>query len=216
MELELEATEVRVLGCLVEKEMTTPDYYPLSLSALTSACNQKSSRHPVVSYDEKTAARALESLKAKQLAYSVSGGRVPKYGHNVLNVLNLIKREVAVLCVLMLRGPQTSGELRGRTERMYGFEGLDEVRETLANLEDMRLVCELPRSPGRKENRYAHLLSGEMEIQDEKPEAGLEPATLEVRAENKRMDMIEEEIASLRRELEDFKKRFLDFKAQFE
>jgi uncharacterized protein YceH (UPF0502 family) len=213
MEFTLDDKEARVLGCLVEKELTTPEYYPLSLNALLNACNQKSSRDPVVSYDEDTVAAAVESLKVRHLAYSVSGSRADKYGHNVLNALNLIRRELAALCVLLLRGPQTVGELRGRTGRMYGFEGLAEVRETLAGLVDRGLVGELAREPGRKERRYSHLLCGAPAPGDR--QAGPPPGSGPFEGADKTAAM-ELEIAQLRRDLEDLKSRFLDFKAQFE
>src|SRR5690349_7180085 len=160
MDLQLEAAEARVLGSLMEKEVTTPEYYPLSLNALVNACNQKSNRDPVVSYDEDTVEDALERLRAKGLAYRISGPdmRVAKFSERLAEVLNLGRRESAVLCVLMLRGPQTPGELRGRGERMYAFDDLEAVESCIARLVEWQpapLVSALPRRPGFKEVRYA-------------------------------------------------------------
>ncbi|WDT81786.1 MAG: YceH family protein [Candidatus Manganitrophus sp.] len=160
MDFVLTDAEVRVLGCLIEKEMATPDYYPLSLNALQNACNQTSNRDPVVSYDEKTVAEALEALKTKRLVTQDQLGRVPKYSELFLKSANLVQREAAVLCVLMLRGAQTVGEIRGRTGRLHSFASLEEAQKTLQTLEEWGYVALLPRQPGRKESRYAHLLSG--------------------------------------------------------
>ena len=222
MEALLNSVEIRVLGALIEKENTTPDYYPLTLNALTAACNQKSNRHPVVEFDEKTAARALEELRDKGLARMVSGAdqRVPKYYHLFTEKFGLAAAEVAALCVLMLRGPQTVGEIRGRTGRMHAFVDLDEVESTLQalmNREAGPLARQLPRQPGRKESRYAHLLAGEPEIpEEEEGEPHLESATLEVRAENERIALLEQETAALRQELEALREMFTRFKSQFE
>src|SRR5215510_3893141 len=219
VEQTLTPVEVRVLGSLIEKEITTPEYYPLSLNALTNACNQISNRDPVVSFDEKTVARALESLREKQLVWMVTGvGRVPKYEHRFTEQLKLAAQEVAVLCVLMLRGPQTVGEVRGRTGRLYEFRELEEVELTLQALKSAQppLVTKLPRQPGTKESRYAHLLSGEVEVEEREVAARLEPATLEVREENARIARLEEELVQVRGELRDLTREFLEFKKQFE
>ncbi|MCA1558360.1 MAG: YceH family protein, partial [Acidobacteria bacterium] len=157
----LDEVEVRVLGALVEKQITTPEYYPLTLNALALACNQKSNRHPVVNYDEETVSHAVETLRAKNLVYVFYGStsRVPKYKHMMGEIFELTAQELALMCVLMLRGPQTVGELRGRTDRLYDFNGLDEIEETLSSLtgkEPQSLVSKLPRQPGQKEVRYAH------------------------------------------------------------
>jgi len=161
----LNDVEVRVLGSLVEKDITTPDYYPLSLNALVNACNQKNNRDPVTSLDEGKVREALSSLQEKRLAGPASGAdsRVTKYEHRLQEVYNFDRREIAVLCVLLLRGPQTPGELRGRTDRMYHFEALDEVTSTLQRLADREpsLVKMLPRQPGTKESRYAQLFAGD-------------------------------------------------------
>lgn len=215
----LTQVEVRVLGSLIEKEITTPEYYPLTLNALVNACNQLSNRDPVVSFDERTVARALESLREKKLAWMVTGiGRVPKYEHNFSEALKLAEQELAVLCVLMLRGPQTVGEIRGRTGRLYEFKELEEVELTLQALmtADPPLAVKLPRQPGTKESRYAHLLAGEVQVEEREVAPRLEPATLEVRQENERIAKLEEELAHVRGELAELKQQFVDFKKQFE
>ncbi len=215
MALLLTDVQIRVLGSLMEKLMTTPEYYPLSLNALVNACNQKSNRDPVVDYDDVDVARALDGLKEKQLAYQNNASRVPKYGANFAQVNNLIRQEAAVMCMLMLRGPQTNGELRGRTERLYKFEGLDQVEKTIADLTELGFVKTLAKQPGRKEPRHAHLLAGEpqdLPAASPKPE----PATIKVAAENQRVAALESELADLRQEFDDLKKAFLDFKGQFE
>jgi uncharacterized protein YceH (UPF0502 family) len=219
VEQTLTPAEVRVLGSLIEKEITTPEYYPLSLNALASACNQISNRDPVVSFDEKTVARALESLREKQLIWMVTGvGRVPKYEHRFTEQLKLAAQEVAVLCVLMLRGPQTAGEIRGRTGRLYEFKQLEEVELTLQVMMSAEppLVTRLPRQPGTKESRYAHLLSGEVQVEEREVATRVEPATLEVRDENERIARLEQELTLVRGELTDLKREFLEFKRQFE
>ena len=161
----LDSEEVRVLGCLIEKEATTPEYYPLSLNALVNACNQKSNRHPVVNYDDEVALQAIDRLRDKKMAaVIVGGGRVNKYAQRFSELLNLGRREMALMCTLLLRGPQTPGELAGRSERMHAFEDLEEVERTLTRLaehEAGKLVMRLAKAPGQKEARYAHLLAGE-------------------------------------------------------
>lgn len=215
LDFELNDVDARVLGCLLEKEMATPEYYPLSLNGLVNACNQKSNREPVVSYDERTVVLALASLKDKRLVWRSDAARVPKYGQEVDKKFSLEVRELAVICLLLLRGPQTVGELRGRTERLYAFSELEEVGATLQGLEEMGLVRKLPRQPGRKESRYAHLLAGEPE-NVEPATAAPEAATVLVRAENERLAALEQEIATLRSELQEMRAAFLDFKRQFE
>jgi len=216
MDLLLIDTEIRVLGALMEKEATTPEYYPLSLNALTAACNQKSNRSPVVSFDEQTVVRAIDSLKEMQLAVQSHSGRVPKYAHNFTKSHKLINPEAAILCVLFLRGPQTIGELRGRTERMHRFEGLEAVEESLSSLTEMGFVTKLPRQPGRKEHRYAHLLSGKPDIPEAAVEAKPEKATVIVRAENERIRVLEQEVAELKAELAELQTSFENFKSQFD
>jgi len=162
----LHPVEVRVLGALIEKDITTPEYYPLTVNSLQNACNQKSSRDPVVQFDERTVEQALETLKNKHLVVRISGAghRVEKFAHRLGEVLNLGRREMALLCVLMLRGPQTVGELRGRTERMHDFNDLDEVERVLETLEKSELVARASRG------RWAQLLGGAVEVEDSQPE----------------------------------------------
>jgi uncharacterized protein len=210
MDLTLNTEEIRILGSLLEKEITTPEYYPLSLNGLLNACNQKSNRDPVLHLDEATLEHALYTLRDKGLLVSITGAgsRVPKYSHRISEKFNLGRRELAILCELMLRGPQTLGELRTRAERMHSFGDLSEVESVLDRMPE--LVTKLPRRPGEKEVRYTHLLSGE-------PPAS-EPATLPFTppAQPSRIGALEAEIAELRRELEDLKQQFAGFLKQFE
>src|SRR5579872_230930 len=167
MDIRLTEIEARVLGSLIEKEITTPDYYPLSLNGLVNASNQKNNREPVMNLGENAVRDALNGLQSQRLAGPARGAdsRVTKYEHRIQEVFNFTRAETAVLCVLLLRGPQTPGELRGRTERMFRFEHLDDVEATLRRLidRDPPLVKVLQRQPGAKESRYSHLLSGEPE-----------------------------------------------------
>ena len=217
----LDDVEVRVLAVLVEKEKTTPEYYPLTLNGLTTACNQKSNRNPVVSFDEKTVVRALDGLRDKGLVRQLSGAemRVPKYYHLCRETFDLADGPLVALAVLMLRGPQTLGEVRGRSQRMFDFTDLEQVEQTLRQLEDREsgpFVRILPRLPGRKESRYAHLLVGEPELPEPTTEASPEAATLEVRAENERIAHLESEVALLKDELAEFRREFGDFRRQFD
>jgi hypothetical protein len=219
MEIVLNAVEVRVLGALVEKEMTTPEYYPLSLNALTNACNQKSNRDPVLSLEETDVVRALDGLRGKGLALqSAEGGRVPKYAHALAAKLHLEPAETAILAELLLRGPQTVGELRGRAERMHPLGSLEEVEEVLSELMERQppLAVKLPRQPGRKEHRYAHLLASAPELPAEERTAPAEAATLQVRAENERLAQLESEVAGLREEVAGLREELAKFRAQFE
>lgn len=219
METILNDVEVRVLGCLVEKELTTPEYYPLSLNALTNACNQKSNREPVLTLEEADVVRALDSLRFKQLALqSAEGGRVPKYRHALVEKLRFPPAELAVLAELLLRGPQTVGELRTRAERMHSFPDLTAVEGVLEELlaRTPPLVTKLPRQPGRKESRYAHLFAGEPELTVESPSPPPEPARLRVMAENDRLAKMEEEVAELRREVAELRRMVREFQSQFE
>ena len=220
MDALMNAIEVRVVGSLVEKQMATPEYYPLTLNALVNACNQLTGREPVVSYDERTVARALESLREKQLVWQVAtaGGRVPKYEHRLSEKFKLAEQETAVLAVLMLRGPQTVGEIKGRTGRMYEFAELGEVEMTLESLATAEppLIIKLPRQPGTKESRYAHLLAGEVHVEEQPAAPRAEAAVLDVRAENERLANLESEVADLRQQLADLQQQFLDFKRQFD
>ena len=219
MSLELSDVEVRVLGALVEKEITTPEYYPLSLNALTNACNQKSNRDPLMTLDEDAVRRALRSLTDQYIVRSASGdSRVAKFEHRLNEFYNFHRHEIAVLCVLMLRGPQTPGELRTRAERMYEFQGLDAVHAALNLLmrRDPPLVKVLPRQPGMKESRFMHLLSGDRVPASETEEAP-EGAASGVNATNsERIAQLETEVSELRRELQTLREQFTSFQKQFQ
>jgi uncharacterized protein len=211
--------EVRVLGALVEKQVTTPEYYPLTLNSLTLACNQKNNRNPVTSYSENEVAQALESLREKNLTYVFHGStsRVPKYKHVMPEVMHLSKPEMAVMCVLMLRGPQTVGELRGNGARLHEFSGLEEVEETLSGLvsrEPEPLVIRLQRQPGQKEARVAHLLSGEVSIDAQSEEVA--PTRSRSRDGNERVATLEAEVETLKTEVARLREQFEGFKKQFE
>ena len=221
MELQLSAQEARVLGCLIEKEMTTPEYYPLSLNALTNACNQKSNRDPVMHLDETDVVRCLDALRFKGLAMQAAsdGGRVPKYKHNLAQKLYLEPEEQAILCELLLRGPQTVGELRSRSERMHAFSNLEAVEEVLHLLATRKepLLTKLPRQPGRKENRFAHLLCGAPDIEEPSAnEPTPETARRHVDAQEARILALEEEVATLRGEVASLTATFAGFRSQFE
>jgi uncharacterized protein YceH (UPF0502 family) len=211
--------EVRVLGSLIEKELTTPEYYPLSLNSLTNACNQKSNRDPVTALTEEDVVRALDSLRFKQfVVLSADGGRVSKYRHLLVEKLGLMPAELAVLCELLVRGPQTTGELRTRGERMYPFGDLTAVEEVLQELiqRENPLITLMPRQPGRKEGRYAQLFSALPECGEENSEHRPEAARLRVVAENDRIAKLEEEVAALRGEVAGLQQMMTAFKAQFE
>ena len=210
MTILLTAVEARVLGALVEKEITTPEYYPLSLNALVNACNQKNNREPVMHLDEDQVRQALHRLEDNQLAGPRRGSdsRVAKYEHHLQEVFNFTRGEVAVLCVLLLRGPQTPGELRGRTERMHRFEELEDVLSALQRLmqREPSLVRALPRQPGTKEIRYAHLLSGEIDV----PVPTSEPsgvAPVDALSGNDRLLQLESDVATLKDELRELKEQ---------
>jgi uncharacterized protein len=212
----LNPAEARVLGALVEKDITTPDYYPLSLNALINACNQKNNREPVTNFDEETVRLALRNLSDKRLAGPAGGadGRVTKYEHRMQEVFNFTRPETAIMCVLLLRGPQTPGELRGRTERMHRFEDLDEVLSGLQQLmrREPPLAKALGRRPGTKEIRYAHLLSGDVEAWE--PPA--ESASSGVTDENERVAHLEAQVSALQSEVAELKQQMAEFKKQFE
>src|SRR5580704_12403808 len=213
MDLSLDAEEVRVLGSLLEKEITTPEYYPLSLNALLNACNQKSNRDPIVHCDEETVERALYLLRDKGLSVNITGAgsRVPKFGHRLSDKLNLGRRELAILCELMVRGPQTLGELRTRAERMHPFDDLAEVESVLDRMPE--LVTKLPRRPGEKEARYAHLLSGTPVVAAPALEQAVD-SIAPPRAD--RIAALEAEVARLQQELEALRQQFAGFQRQFE
>jgi len=215
--LHLTDIEVRVLGSLIEKDITTPDYYPLSLNALVNACNQKNNRDPVMSLDEDSVRHALISLQDKRLAGPAGGAdsRVTKYEHRLQEVFNFDRRETAIICVLLLRGAQTPGELRGRSERMYRFDTLDDVQSTLQKLIDRQLVKVLARQPGTKESRYVHLFSGD--VPDEAPQA-LPPTRTSGSAGDHveaRITALESEVSSLKDQISDLRRELSEFKQQF-
>jgi len=213
METILSDIETRVLGSLIEKQVTTPEYYPLTLNALTLACNQKNNRNPVTSYSENQVGDAVESLREKNLAYVFYGStsRVPKYKHVVPEVMHLSHPELALMCVLMLRGAQTLGELRGNGSRLHEFLSLEEVEETLNKLitrDPDPLVARLPRQPGQKDGRFAHLLSGEIDLQAiEQAPPPIPPS---------RRTSLEEKVEALTAEVEKLKEQFEQFRKQFE
>lgn len=209
----LSEADARVLGALIEKEITTPDYYPLTLNALTHACNQVSNRNPVVQYDEATVAGALENLRKQNLVHQIkrSDSRVTKYRHVVADALDLDARELAVMCVLILRGPQTVGEVRTRGARLFAFPSLEETEATLNGLIARPLLAvRLPRRPGQKEVRFAHLLSGA--VTDDTGDA----APIRSRTDADRLDTLEEGMEALRGEMEDLRTRLEEFRKQFE
>lgn len=209
----LNDVEVRVLGALIEKDITTPDYYPLSLNALVNACNQKNNRDPVMRLDEDAVRGALDSLQGQRLAGPASGAdsRVTKYEHRMQEVFNFDRREMAILCVLLLRGAQTPGELRGRAERMYRFEGLEDVHGALDRLSQREppLVAVLPRQPGTKESRYMHLLS-DTAVPAEPAGAAENPSSQD------RLTILESEVAELREEISGMQEQLAAFRKQFE
>ncbi len=218
MNIVLNEIEARVLGALVEKDVTTPDYYPLSLNALVNACNQKNNRAPVMNVDEGAVRDALNGLQEHGLAAPAGGAdsRVTKYEHRLQETFNFSRGETAVLCVLLLRGPQTPGELRGRTERMHHFEDLDAVQSSLQKLmqREPPLAAVLPRQPGTKESRYAHLLSGEVETGEFATARMVAPSSSS--AEQERVGRLEEAVAALQNEVSELKQQVAEFRKQFE
>jgi uncharacterized protein YceH (UPF0502 family) len=217
----LTEVEVRVLGSLIEKQVTTPEYYPLTLNALTLACNQKNNRYPVTALAEAAVAEAVESLRAKNLAYVFYGSnsRVPKYKHVVPEIFHLSQPELALMCALMLRGAQTVGELRDRTARLYDFSGLEEVEETLQLLivkEPEPLAIRLSRQPGQKEARFAHLLAGEVSSDFSGEIEPLRQAVAGRQSSGERISKLEQEVATLTADMEELQKQFAEFKKQFE
>lgn len=225
----LSPAEARVLGCLIEKEITTPDYYPLSLNALQNAANQKSNREPVMDLDEESIRRALHSLSDQGLARSAAtDGRVAKYEHRLADVFNFHRHETALICVLLLRGPQTAGELRTRTDRLYTFDDLNAVHSALNLLMNRQppLVKLLGRQPGTKEARYAHLLSGDVADQPASAQTHSSPDSLmadhraieaSVAATySERLMELEREVADLRNEVSELKQHLAEFQKQFQ
>jgi len=214
---QLNPIEIRVLGCLAEKELATPDYYPLSLNALVNACNQKSNRDPLMQLNEEDVAEAIETLRPLGLVIlSGDGGRVAKYAHNLDGKFNLVPAELAILAELLLRGAQTPGELRQRASRMHSFTTLAEIEAVINELLDREvpLLTRLPRQPGRKEQRLMQLLAGEPDLDAEPPTDA--PAVLQARDSRQRIDNLEQQLADLRRELDELKSDFTAFRRQFE
>jgi uncharacterized protein YceH (UPF0502 family) len=218
MNVVLNEIETRVLGALLEKDITTPDYYPLSLNALVNACNQKNNRDPIMNLEEGAVRDALNGLHDQGLASPLSGAdsRVTKYEHRLQETFNVSRGETAVLCVLLLRGPQTPGELRGRTERMHRFEDLDAVQSSLQKLmqREPPLVAVLPRQPGTKEFRYGHLLCGEAEAGKQALPRMVSPSSSS--ADNSRLSRLEEAIVALQNEVSELKHHLATFRKQLE
>ncbi len=212
--------EVRVLGSLIEKQMTTPDYYPMTLNGLCNACNQKSNRDPAMVLEERVVLRALDTLREKKLAAMIhqASSRVPKYEHRMDEVLGLGREQLAIMCELMVRGPQTVGELRGHCRRLWEFSGLEDVEEVvreLARRNEGQLVKQLPLQPGRKEPRYAQLLAGEPEI--EMAEATpREAIRVTLDAEDERVAELDARVTALEGEVVALRDELAAFKAQFE
>jgi uncharacterized protein len=217
-ELNLSEVEARVLGSLIEKDITTPDYYPLSLNALVNACNQKNNRDPVMTLDENSVRQALASLQERRMAGPAGGAdsRVAKYEHRLQEVFNFERRETALICVLLLRGAQTPGELRGRCERMYRFETLDYVQAGLQRLMERvpPLARVLARQPGTKESRYMHLFSGDAGVPEESDPVILQRAVRRVE-EGSRLSMLEGQVESLKQEVTELKRQLAEFRDQF-
>jgi uncharacterized protein YceH (UPF0502 family) len=214
----LSEIETRIIGALVEKELTTPDYYPLSLNALVNACNQKSNRDPEMKLDDISVSDALRSLDKEGLAGRADSmdGRVTKYEHRLQEAFNFDRRETAVLCELLLRGPQTPGELRSRAERMHHFDDLGQVQATLQRLSqrDPAVVILLQRQHGMKEARYAHLLSGAVRTQE--AEQSIRPIANQRGGDSGRITELENEVAKLQSDVSDLKQQFAAFRKQFE
>lgn len=230
MEFVLDPVEIRILGVLIEKQMATPDYYPLTLNAMINACNQKSNREPVMNLDEPTVQQAVDQLRNRRLVWQIRthGSRIPKYRHNMEDVAGFSDRELAVLCVLFLRGPQTAGELRQRTVRLAEFHALPAVEHTLQKLagrEEGPFAVQLSRRPGQKENRWAHLFA---EVDD--TDAVFDPSamaeevippgsgdeTLDPSPETERLEVLEARVDELEAALTDLKAAFAAFREQFE
>jgi len=221
MDIKLDPVEARILGSLIEKEMTTPDYYPLTLNSLASACNQRSNREPVMNLDEDTLNQAIDNLKKKQMIWQVrmAGSRALKYEHNMKRFEDITKREAAVLCVLLLRGPQTIGEIRTRSARMYNFNGLSEAEriiEYLIEREGGAFVVKLPLRPGHKEYRYTHLLCGDVHADDDHNSPVYSAEPLEIHYRGPDIADLEQRVADLEAEVAMIKNQFSQFMKQFE
>ena len=221
--MNLTPIEARILGALVEKDITTPDYYPLSLNALLNACNQKNNRDPVMTLHEDAVRDALSGLQSQRLAGPASGAdsRVTKYEHRLQEVYNFTRGEIAVLCVLLLRGPQTPGELRGRTERMHRFEDLDQVQAALQRLmqREPALAAVLPRQPGTKESRYAHLMSGDIDLTAPEHAATTSPTSGGASPDSdlgERIAQLEQTVTELKSQIGELTRELADFRRQFQ
>jgi uncharacterized protein len=218
MDILLNEVETRVLGALVEKELTTPEYYPLSLNALVNACNQKSNRDPVMNLDEDSVREAMRTLDKKGLAGAADNmvSRVTKYEHRLQEAYNFTRHETAILAELLLRGPQTPGELRTRADRMHKFDDLGIAQSTLQRLmkREPPLVKVLPRQLGTKEARYAHLLSGDVELPPQESAAGA--ATTSSAGGGDRIARLEDQVENLQKEIAELKQQFAAFRKQFE
>jgi len=208
MNLVLTAEEIRILGVLIEKDMATPEYYPMSSNALANACNQKTNRDPIVSYDEDLVQEALQGLRGKQLIATLSGAghRVTKYSHRAAEILNINNREMAVLCVLLLRGAQTLNEIKTRTESLYKFDDLESVELVLQRLNERSMTILLPKQPGTREPRWTHLIAGEPLV----PSAVAE----EIPAPGR--ESLADRVARLEEEMVAIKSQFAEFRRQFE
>jgi uncharacterized protein YceH (UPF0502 family) len=210
---QLSELEQRVLGAMIEKDMATPEYYPLSLNALTNACNQKNNREPVTSYDDESVEAGHTELRGKRLAVIITGsGRVPKYGHRAQETLNLSNRELALLAVLLLRGPQTLNELKDRCHRLHAFEDLDSVESALKKMIERELAVFIPKQTGWREPRYMHLLGGPVDI----AAMAEAPAGRGAAPSNDRVTHLEIQLEALRAELEQLRQEFAAFRTQFQ
>ena len=221
MEIQLNPIEVRILGALIEKQMATPDYYPLTLNSLINACNQKSSRDPVMDLDETQVESALDSLRNQRLVWQVKvqGSRVVKYEQNMANIADFSKSELALLCVLMLRGPQTAGELRTRTTRLIEFHGLSAIEHSLQKMMDHEkgpFVLKMPRQDGQKECRYAHLFCPVNEPGKTDDYDKMDHENERADDQNDRIQILEQQVENLYAELNELREQFLVFKKEFE
>lgn len=215
IDLQLNKTEVRVLGALIEKALTTPDYYPLSLKALKNACNQTSNRDPVVAYSEEIVQKTLEGLKSKQLVWSSQSGRVLKYGESFSKTENLMPCETIILVLLMLKGPQTPGALRARAERVHAFENLEALHKVLHNLSEWGFIQQLSRQAGHKELRYTHLFAAHAETEVDVHSSAQDEIKSYAKSDVSRLEQLESELIQMRSDFEQLKTEFLSFKNQF-
>lgn len=221
MEIELNAVELRILGVLIEKQMATPDYYPMTLNALTHACNQKNNREPVMRLDQAEVEQALKSLRNQHLVWQIMthGSRTAKYEHNMVEKTRCTERELSVLCELFLRGPQTPGELNTRTARLiepHGLIAIEQILKKLMEHENGPFAVMLPRLPGHKENRYIHLFCTPEQSEEIYQPTVKTPVSRGVRVTNERVEELEKKVNSLEEEINNFKKQFFEFKGQFE